>query len=110
MKREEVAPDTWKNLMVTYDITSKLGVTRRAYTHIIHSFRFFELFHLALFSICRNVLHGQYMELVESKKFSIYYQGKIFTIASIAILLIYYLRAANRTIHEKHLDISGIDE
>lgn len=41
------------------------------------------------------------MEIVEPKKISLYYSGKIVTVVSIVILLFYYLRAGYRTIHEK---------
>ncbi|CAK60332.1 unnamed protein product (macronuclear) [Paramecium tetraurelia] len=110
MIREEVASDGWKNWMITYDQSKKFGLPRRSYTHIVQSLRFFELFHLALFSICQNIIQGQYLEIVEPKKVSLYYSGKIVTVASIVILLFYYLRAGYRTIHEKQLDITGIDE
>ncbi|CAD8054806.1 unnamed protein product [Paramecium sonneborni] len=110
MLREEVAPDNWKNLMITYDQYKKFGLPRRSYTHIVQSLRFFEFFHLALFCICQNIIQGQYLEIVEPKKLSLYYSGKILTVFSIIILLFYYLRAGYRTIHEKQLDITGIDE
>ncbi|CAD8132534.1 unnamed protein product [Paramecium pentaurelia] len=110
MIREEVASDGWKNWMITYDQSKKFGLPRRSYTHIVQSLRFFELFHLALFSICQNIIQGQYLEIVEPKKMSLYYSGKIVTVASIVILLLFYVRAGYRTIHEKQLDITGIDE
>ncbi|CAD8077061.1 unnamed protein product [Paramecium sonneborni] len=110
MIREEVAPETWKNIMVSYDQLKKFGLPRRSYTHIVQSLRFFEFFHLALFCTCQNIIQGQYLEIVEPKKLSLYYSGKILTVISIIILLFYYIRAGHRTIYEKQLDITGIDE
>lgn len=35
MIREEVASDSWKNWMITYDQSKKFGLPRRTYTHIV---------------------------------------------------------------------------
>jgi len=109
--KQLIIPEGWDNLMILSDSNKKgVGLTRRAYTHIVHSLRFIENLNLIIFCIALSIRHGNLIEYVEPEKASLYYLGRPCSVVFTFIPLIYYVSAGIRTMHYSQHDISGIDE
>lgn len=105
-----LAPQGWDNLMVLSDQERKVGMSRRAYTHTVHSMRFVEYLNLILFCVVLSIRHGTLVEYVDPEKVSLYYLGRPCSLLFFVSCLIYYIGSGIRTIHYPQNDISGKDE